>query len=122
MPPRSQPFPLSLAQPSLLLPLGSASARARARECAVGGGEVWGGTLVLAAAAAKISHQQTARESAKPWMGMNAVKVLSEGEEGRRAQGSLGMKRLGSWREELEEVRVVKRVREVFTKSEAKRS
>lgn len=43
MPPRSQPFPLSLAQPSLLLPLGSASARARARECAVGGGEVCGG-------------------------------------------------------------------------------
>lgn len=116
MPPCSQPFPLSLAQPSPLLPLGYASARARARECAVDGGEVGGGgTLVLAAAAAKISHQQTARESAKPWMGMNAVKVLSEGEEGRRAQGSLGMKRLGSWREELEEVRVVKRVREVFT-------
>ncbi|CAO2636225.1 hypothetical protein LEMLEM_LOCUS23433, partial [Lemmus lemmus] len=76
--------------------------RARALECAVGGGE-GGGTPVLAAAAAKISHQRTARESAKPWMRMNAVKVLSKGEEGRRAQGSLGMERLGSWREEFEE-------------------
>lgn len=73
------------------------------------------GTLVIAAAAAKISHQQTARESAKPLMGMNAVKVLSEGrrEEGHRA--APGVKRMGSRRKELEEVRAVKGVREVYT-------
>lgn len=48
-------------------------------------------------------------------MGMNAVKVLSKGrrEEGHRA--APGVKRMGSRRKELEEVRAVKGVREVYT-------
>lgn len=59
--------PLPFSQPRPLLPLGCAR-----------------GTPVLAAA--KISHQQTARESGEPQTGMDEVKRTGEGEEETRRQ------------------------------------
>lgn len=96
--PSLQPSLFSQPQPHPLLPLGCAR-----------------GTPVLAAA--KISHQQTARESGEPETGTPEVKGLREGEEEKRpSRASRGRsKRLGPRRKELEGVRLGNRSREAET-------